>query len=183
MTVDEVVEDVMQREGRVFSGPPTNDQPTGPGGITLPRLTAWRGRPCTVKDLQALTVEEARRIVQADVQSRLRVLRFDQLLYEPLRVQMLDFAHQSGAERAVRWLQRTVGMSGVMVTGIIDERTIANVNRATSYGLIATVNNALAAERAHFALAQKPDGDELIQDNQKYGVLRRAVSFVVPLAT
>lgn len=179
ITERDFVEGLFDREGRVYadehSSPPT-DQPTGPGGITLPVLSAWRGRPCTIADLKALTLGEATDVLLAGVRKDLRAYRFDMIGYEPLRLQMLDFSWNSGAERAVRWLQRTIALPPALVTGQMDERTSMKLAGLPG-DLLPAINNALAAERAHAAWHGAVKDPEL-----QTGVAKRAISFVVVLA-
>jgi lysozyme family protein len=174
MTEDNLIDSTMEREGLEYadqnSHPPT-DQPTGPGGITLPVLSAYRNRHCTIQDLKALTAVEAREILRVEIRKDLAQFRFELVVFEPLRLQLLDFAWNSGVERAVRWMQRTVGLVGTQVTGLIDDRTISALNKLPPY----LVNNALAAERAHAAFhGGVPEGYEA-------GVAHRAIEFVIPL--
>jgi lysozyme family protein len=169
MTEDTYIDGVFDREGRTYAEPPQIDQPTAPGGITLPVLTAWRGRPCTKLDLRQLSINEARDIIRANLRKALAAHGFNRITFEPLRMALLDFAWNSGEERAVRWLQRTVG---VTATGTVDDRTIGAVARYPG----ALVNNALAAERAHMVLASPR-----IAEHLKDGVIRRAIGFVLPL--
>src|SRR5262249_20903916 len=122
MTTDDLVEQRLDFEGRVYAEPPAIDQPTGPGGVTLSTLAAWRRQPVSVADLRALTVDEAALILRAAIQRDLVQYGFDQITFEPLRVQCLDYAWNSGSERAIRWLQRTLGIAESAVTGVFDAR-------------------------------------------------------------
>jgi lysozyme family protein len=177
MTEDQFLDAVGQREGLEYAEPPAIDQPTGPYGITLPVLSAYRARPCTIADLRALTPADAREIVRANVRNDLQKLGFNKIAFEPLRWQCLDYAWNSGEERAIRWLQRTVGVPEGFVTGVMDDRTIRSLNVISSLpgGLIRAINNALAGERAHAALnaGTAPKFAD--------GVAKRAISFVIRL--
>lgn len=171
MTEDQFIEATLDREGRQYAEPPQIDQPTGPGGITLPVLSKWRGRLCTVDDLRTLTVDESRAILRARIRQALSALHFDRIAFEPLRYQMLDYAWNSGEERAVRWLQRTAGLPEAQVTGVVDDRTIAAVQAYPP----ALLNNALAASRAHAAW-HGGTGEQFAA-----GVARRAIEFVIDI--
>lgn len=172
MTLDDLVAATLDREGRVYRAPPGIDQPTAPGGVTLPALTAYRGHPCTVADLEAFTVDDAVGYIQARFQNDLSRLRFDQITYEPLRVQLLDFGYESGEARAVRWLQRVLGLAGPALTGVVDARTLLQLSKLP----FTLVNNALAGARAHAAYH-----GAVPQQNLQAGVAHRAIEFVVAL--
>lgn len=125
MTDADLVERIFDREGRTYAEPPAIDQPTGPGGITLATLTAYRGHACTVDDLRALTLAEAHQVVAWVLQRLATTEGLDRIGYAPLRLQMIDFAYNSGAPRAFRWLQRVLR---VAPTGRMDEPTELAVN-------------------------------------------------------
>lgn len=166
MTLDDLVNVTIVREGG-YAEPPAVEQATK-FGVTVPSLSAWRARPCTVGDLKALTLTDAQQFYRDRFALNLQANGFDRIADEHLRVQLLDYGVNSGAARAVRWLQRTVGVS---VTGVIDDRTL----KALSGLPAALVNNALAGERAHAAWHGG------VQANDATGVARRAIDFVVPL--
>lgn len=168
MTLDDVLDSIRDREGTVYAEPPAIDQPTGPYGITVPVLSSARGHACTRDDLRELTVDEARDICRNRMLAEIRQHGFDRIGDDNLRAQMLDYAWNSGTSRAVRWLQRTVGLTSGFVTGAIDDRTLAALARLPAR----LVNNAMAAQRAHAAYHGGTD--------QKFaaGVARRAIEFV-----
>lgn len=122
MTETELVADIFVKEGTRYGDRTTTppiDQPTGAGGITLRTMTAYLGRQATVEDLKALTRETATPVVQWV----LRRLAIDYSLtaidFEPLRLQMIDFAYNSPPDLAIRWLQRVlrVARSGRIDSG------------------------------------------------------------------
>lgn len=174
MTEEQSLDALGVREGLTYSEPPRNDQPTAAYGITLATLTLDRGRACTVADLKALTVDEARDIARRKLQRDMAANGLAQIAFEPLRMQLLDFGFESGMQRAIRWLQRTVGIPEPFVTGSIDARTLIALNKLPS----TLVNNALAGERAHAAYH-----GGVKEDNLQAGVARRAIEFVLPLDT
>lgn len=150
MTEADFVELVLTEEGRVYAEPPHIDQPTGPGGVTLPELAHFRGTSPTVADLRALTLDEAKRIIA----QRFHDPDLAGLTDEALRVQVLDYAYNSGKATAIRWLQRTANaflarasVDRLNVDGMLGPRTVAIINSLPPIPL----NNALAAERAHAA--------------------------------
>jgi lysozyme family protein len=120
MTVDDVIDDIIRREGGYVDHPADRGGPTK-YGITQATLSAWRGRPVTPDDVEALTVEEARRIY--------RTLYIDKpgfaALPEPLRGLMVDTAVHSGVKTAVRLLQKALG--GPAMDGVLGPVTMAAV--------------------------------------------------------
>ena len=172
MTEDELIEAMLARAGREYAEPPAIDQPTAPGGIMAADLADDRGLPVadiTPEALRAVTVEQVGGIIHRQLQRFMRDLGFSRITFEPLRAQMLDFAWNSGAARAVRWLQRTVGLREGFVTGKIDDRTLVALDRYPSV----LINNALAASRAHAAFHGGT------KSKFAAGVARRAIEFVV----
>lgn len=118
MTVDEILDDLMRREGGYVDHTADRGGCTK-YGITRETLTIWRGGVITCADVQALTEVEARDIYKAIYieQPRLHVIADDQL-----RSLMIDYAVHSGAYRAVRALQIAVG---VLPDGKLGPRTEA----------------------------------------------------------
>jgi lysozyme family protein len=172
MTLDTFVHDIFDREGRTYEEPPRIDQPTGPGGITLPVLCEYRGHRCTVDDLRRLTVPEAAAIIRWKIDHALTRWHFNRIAYEPLRLQLLDFAWNSGDALAVRWLQRTVRLPEAVVDGVIGPQTLAALAGLDPV----LVHNALAAQRAHMVLTSRK-----IAETFKRGVINRALGFVLPI--
>jgi lysozyme family protein len=123
MTVDDIIDDIIRREGGFVDHPADRGGPTK-YGITQATLAEWRGRPVTANEVAALTVDEARRIY--------RTLYIDKpgldALPEPLRGLVVDTAVHSGAKTAVRLLQQAIG--GLTLDGILGPVTIAAVQVA-----------------------------------------------------
>jgi lysozyme family protein len=170
MDLDTFITALFDREGRTYAEPPTIDQPTGPGGVTLPVLTAYRGRACTIADLRALSITEAEAIIRWTIDHALTAWHVERIAYEPLRLQLLDFMWNSGEARAIRWLQRAVGLPAAAVDGVIGPQTLATL--AAHDPLL--VNNALVALRAHMVSTSRT-----MRPVDKRGVLERALIFVV----
>jgi lysozyme family protein len=123
MTVDDVIDDIIRREGGFVDNPSDRGGPTK-FGITQATLAEWRGSPVTANDVEALTVDEARSIYRA--------LYIDKpgldALPEPLRGLVVDTAVQSGGKTAVRLLQTALG--GPAVDGILGPVTMAAIQYA-----------------------------------------------------
>src|SRR6266849_5628768 len=128
MTEDQFLDNLGKLEGLTYSEPPQIDQPTASYGVTLPVLHDYRGHGCTVADLKALSVQEAREIARWEMRRALTLYRFDELADEHLRTQLVDFAYNSGPERAIRWLQRAFGIPLAQVTNHLTTDLINLVN-------------------------------------------------------
>lgn len=138
MTTETLIDGLLAREGGYV------DHPQDRGGATHWGITvgAWGeyrrfGRPATRAEVQRITREQAIEFY------RVRYVQhspFVVVAYEPLRVQLIDFAVLSGTERATRWLQRVLD---VEPTGRMDDRTLVALNRDRG----ALVNRALVGAR------------------------------------
>lgn len=100
-----------------------SDHPADPGGatmmgITLATLSAWRGVPATKADVRALTRDEVAAIYRANYWNAVS----GDDLPAGLDLAVFDFAVNSGASRAIRALQRALG---VTVDGLIGPETLA----------------------------------------------------------
>jgi len=143
VTEEQLVDDVFDKEGQKYGDAhtvPPIDQPTAPGGIILATLSDYLGRPATLEELRALTVQSARPIVrwklrQIAIRHGLMAIGF-----EPLRLQMTDFCYNSGPGIAIRWLQRVLR---VAADGIIGPATNAALERSDPW----LVHQALIAAR------------------------------------
>ncbi len=173
MTEDQFLDNLGKIEGLKYSEPPDVDQPTASYGITLPVLHDYRGHDCTVADLKVLSVQEAREIARWEMRRALAVYRFSELADEHLRVQLVDFAYNSGPERAIRWLQRALGIPLAQATNHLTDELINLVN--VTSGVV--VNNALVAAR----LRMLDDVTDTGVVNKRYeeGLASRALSFGV----
>jgi lysozyme family protein len=148
MTFDEYVDQLFRSEGTTYGDPTTSppiDQPTGAGGITLPVLKAYsaaQGIPLAdpLKTLKQLTRVTATPIVRWKLLQDAKKNRFDEIVYEPLRWQMMDFAYNSGPSLAIRWLQRVLR---VPRSGVMDAATFTALNASDPW----LVNEALVGAR------------------------------------
>ena len=121
-TVREIVDDVLRREGEFVQHPADAGGPTK-FGITQATLAEWRHAPVTASDVSALTLDEARRILE---QRYVRDPKFDQVHDARLQALLVDYGVHSGPSRVVRALQRVVG---VEVDGVIGPDTLAAIDR------------------------------------------------------
>ena len=170
MTVDEILDAVLEREGWPTYAVHPNDR-GGPtkGGITLRTLEAWRGRRCTRAELQRLKRVEAvamlkRRYVETN--------GINKIEDEQLRAQVIDDAVLSGPMLAVKDLQRSIG--AVDADGIIGPKTLAALASSDSHA----VGLRLAVERSlrlcRHVVANPDQGVFLV------GWIKRSLSFVAP---
>ena len=169
MTIDAIIEGILDREGGYCVDPHTK-QPTN-WGIQADEWGQFCGmsRDATAAEMRAVTREKAAAYYR---QQWVEQSPFLFVAYEPLRVQMIDFAVNSGTERAIRWLQRALGFDPTFVSGAMDDRT----KRALQTYPGPLVNKAVVAARACMmqrTAMQRPEnqGDEL-------GWYRRALTFV-----
>jgi lysozyme family protein len=105
MTIDEIITNIIRVEGSAY----TNDSRDSGGptryGITLATLSAYRGRPCTAADVQALTEPEARAIYLTRYVS---APGFSRVIPLSARIadELVDTGVNAGPARAAVMLQR-----------------------------------------------------------------------------
>lgn len=185
MTEIDILADVIQREGGwrdAVQRPDKSWDPATNWGITLETLRRWRqrdfpGAVVTEVDLRQLTQLQASGIYQAMYVTEPGFTAAN-IPFEPLRVQLIDFGVNSGPERAVRWLQRILGLP---VTGVMDSITRdAMQEERENYQdekrpLMAIVNDALVAARSYM-IDQAVDHGTVRKIDEE-GVESRALSF------
>lgn len=176
LTEERLLDDIFVKEGTRYGDQTTRppiDQPTAAGGIILPTLQAYfdatqPGRTATVADLKALTIERAREVVRWVLRRLARQYRIDVIGFEPLRIQMLDFAYNSGPALAIRWLQRVLR---VPRTGTLDPVTEAAILRSDQW----LVHQALIAARLQM-IDMSTDGGSIDKKFEE-GLENRALTF------
>lgn len=177
MTEDDVIADVFVREGDEYGDETTPrpiDQPTGRGGITLPTLQAYFDaveppRRGTVLDLKTLTRTQAETVVRWTLARTSHQNGFDLIAFEPLKLQMIDFAYNSGEGLAMRWLQRVLR---VPRTSRMDAPTVAALGRSDPW----LVHQALIGARLQMIdMATDPGGK--IDKKYEEGLEKRAHKF------
>ena len=109
-TVDELLDEVIAREGGFVHQPADRGGPTK-YGITQATLSEWLGRPATVEEIRQLDEETAREIYVARYLAGPRI----DTLPSAIVGQVFDMAVNLGVRRAVRILQEVLGLAGLRV--------------------------------------------------------------------
>lgn len=108
LTVADIIDDVLDREGRGAKGwvndPADMGGPTN-HGITLQRLELHLGRKVSIDELRKLTDEQAAEIYLADF---VKAPGFDRIPDPELQALVVDCGVHHGPEQATKWLQEAV---------------------------------------------------------------------------
>lgn len=181
MTEADLIGGILEREGGwrdEVRRPNGTIDPATNKGITFQTLIAWRqnhGLPTpTLDDLRMLSDDEAAQIYREEY-VRHPGFTPENIPFEPLRVQLIDFGVNSDPARAIRWLQRVLR---VPVTGRLDGRTMSKLralNLVKDQSLLPLVNDALVAARSYMIDRAVDSGAMRKQDEE--GVESRALSF------
>ena len=182
-TFENIVDDVFVKEGDKYSAPPANDQPTARGGITLQTLidfykVQWPNAPTpTIEDLQRLTHEEARVIVEWKLYQLAAEMRLNTIFKEsdnPLYLLLLDFGYNSGGPRAIRWFQRCLEVPASGEMDIVTVSTLMDLRKRVGGSIDRLLHQALIAARL-----QMVDMWADAPENRKFeeGLENRVLSF------
>ncbi len=169
MTVDQILDDLIRREGGYVHDPVDRGGPTK-YGITQRTLQTWRGQVVTPTDVRGLTRDEARAIYQR----RYVDAPGFATLPDPLRAQVIDHAVLSGPRQAVKDLQRAIG--GVTVDGKLGPKTRAALRQQGVAGVHARLLQVRAA-RIGRIVQRRPDQARFLA-----GWLARITAFARDLA-
>lgn len=146
MTVDDLLDDLIRREGGFVNHPADRGGPTK-YGITQRTLSQWLGRPATVEEVRTLDEETAREIYVRNYYSGPRI----DTLPEIVRAQVLDIGVNSGPRTAIQMLQQVLNLAGFAcdTDGVLGPQTRRACESAVSTmgGFLA---NALAERRVIF---------------------------------
>lgn len=132
-----IIDAILKREGwpRYTNRPSDRGGPTK-GGITLDTLTAWRKRPVTAADVEALDEAEVRAIYQSRY---IDGPGFAGITDADLRALVIDSGVNHGPGRASTWLQDAVndvaGRPLLKADGAVGPKTLSAVNSADAGGL------------------------------------------------
>lgn len=168
MTNADIVNGILQREGGYRNLPGDGGGPTN-FGITAVTWGEYRklGRAATEAEVQAIDVEQATIFYLKEIAASPFTADHG-VSYEPLFVQLTDFAENSGQERAIRWLQRLLR---IPVTGKMDDRTRISLVTTPQY----LVHEALIAIRVKMIRGAVVEGK--IAKRDESGLINRALSF------
>lgn len=115
MTVDELIDAVLRREGGYVNHPSDRGGPTN-FGITQATLSDWLKRPASVNDVATMSEATARDIYRANYFIK---PGYDAITDPALQGLMFDFAVNSGPGAATKALQTALQKMG-LYTGAID---------------------------------------------------------------
>lgn len=117
MTVDQIIDDVLETEGSTYTNDPAD--PGGPTrwGITQRALASWRGHPVSPDDVRALERSEAVDIYRVDYVEEPRFHK----IHDLVRPFVVDTGVNMGQRTAAKMFQKAVGAK---VDGRIGPKTI-----------------------------------------------------------
>ena len=172
-TIDQMIADVVQREGGYTNDPKDRGGPTK-YGITLATLAAYRGRPTTAQDVQNLSAYEAATIYKAEFYFKPHI----DMLPGELQPIVFDAGVNSGPPRAVMLLQkalRAITGNFMAADGVIGPIVCGTAQDAIAKHGIAAVVNGVVEQRLQWydaCVAANPDDKKFL-----YGWKARANSF------
>lgn len=123
MTTDQIIRDVLEREGGFVDDAADRGQCTN-RGITLRTLAQWRAAPVTCDDIRALTEGEAR-----DIYRHMYVEGpgfAAAIPNERLLALVVDYAVLSGPHAATQALQRALGIADDGILGAQTKRLLGS---------------------------------------------------------
>jgi lysozyme family protein len=146
MTIEQLLEDILRREGGFVHHPADKGKATK-YGITQRTLSKHLGHEVSVEEVKALDKELAKEIYKADYYYGPRI----HTLPEELQAQVFDIAVNSGPRKAVSMLQEVLNMAGFecSVDGMIGPGTRKQAE-AAQQAMGPLLNNALCEFREHF---------------------------------
>jgi lysozyme family protein len=139
-TFDLIIEDLLFIEGG-FANRSRKADPGGPTnwGITQGTLSAWLGRPVSIEEVQDLDRSIAVQIYKSQYWDTVR----GDVMPRGLDYALFDFAVNSGPARAIKTLQKILGVAADGVAGV---QTLSAVRQHESIFLV----NELSAARLAF---------------------------------
>lgn len=130
MTEDDILDDLIRREGSAYTDHPRDKGGPTKYGITLTTLREERGPSTMPVDVMTLTENDAR-----DIYRRRYVRRpgFEMVTDDRLRALLVDYGVNSGPKRAVIALQRAVGADPDGTLGAETMEKLAEADPAQVY--------------------------------------------------
>jgi lysozyme family protein len=167
MTVDDILDGILEREGGFVDHPADRGGATK-YGITQATLSDWLGHPASVEDVRTLPVGVARAIYRRrylEAPGYAEAIANDRLL-----ALVVDFAVHSGPGRATAALQRVLGVTDDGVIGAQTRRVLAS-----QAGSVEVYRRFLAARIGFLCRLAVRDPSQLVFLD---GWLHRVVSFL-----
>lgn len=140
MTIDDILDALIQREGPYCDRPADRGGPTC-WGITQATLGLWRGGSVSAAEVAALTKDEAKTIYR---RRYVEDPHFDRIQDQALREAVVDAGVNHGTTRPIKWLQAFLHL--VPIDGILGPATLLRINAVDPRDL----RRALAAARVRF---------------------------------
>lgn len=107
MTTQEIIADIIEKEGPAFTNRAADKGGPTKWGVTQAALSSYRGRACAIDEVKALTRAEAEAVYLHDYVEKPGFLL---ILDDRLRVNLVDAGVQHGVGRATRWLQKILSV-------------------------------------------------------------------------
>lgn len=120
MAFQEIVQEILRVEGGYVDRKEDRGGPTN-FGITMPKLSEFRKKPVSKKDIQNLTKSEAIAVYKSDFES----LFLHQLKDENVQAVLFDQAVNRGKAGMTRTVQFILGLK---IDGVMGSKTIAAIN-------------------------------------------------------
>ena len=142
MYIDDVINDLIRREGGFSNRPTDRGGPTN-HGVTQTTLSEWRKKPVSIEDVKNLTEAEAYDIYlnKFFLQNKL-----DAIPDKRTQAHLLDAAAIHGPRNAIKFLQETIGYDDP--DGYIGEKTLKTlVDYLDSGGSWKEINDNLVQQR------------------------------------
>ncbi len=124
MTIDQILDGVIEREAGFVDNPADRGGPTK-FGITQDTLSQWLGRPAGIEEVVQLSATAAREIYR---RRYVEGPRFDELQDPILMLITVDAGVHSGPPNGTRFLQRALDFPESEVDGVCGTRTITAAN-------------------------------------------------------
>lgn len=173
MTIDDLLEDLLRREGGYVNNPSDRGGPTNLG-ITQKTLAAYYGRPASIEDVKRITPELAKEIYQRIYLDGPGI----HTMPEPIQPALFDAAVNSGPRRSIEWLQQVLNYAGygpLQADGAVGPATRAAAVKAQGE-MGAMLLAALVDQRRAF-LEDLMRGDPS-QEKFRRGWIRRLLEFM-----
>jgi lysozyme family protein len=176
-TIDQILDKLVSKKVEGGYANKKGD-PGGPTkyGITQKTLSDYRGKKVTIKDVQNLSVDEAKKIYR---KSYYHDTHIDQLPAD-LQPIVLDSAVLHGPQNGIRMLQTALNQKGYKVDadGLIGATTVAQAQAAAKQNSGGVINSIVdqRVARVQQRVKDKPDQKKFLN-----GWTTRAKSFQVPI--